>query len=118
MREKIRLAEMNNAQFEIGDTIRAYLPIGEYFGKTSTFYFTSAMPKYPEGVDSLGLTGIIHGKDYGNRYPDGKDSTDLIFHLRVLSLSKENVLISGMDVRRGDTMHFHVTGYGRLIDDY
>ncbi|MEZ4829599.1 MAG: hypothetical protein R3C61_25435 [Bacteroidia bacterium] len=121
LKENISIAKMNNFTFNIGDTIRIHLPIQEKFGEKSTFYYGIGWPKSIsdlDSVNSLGLTGIILGKDYGEMHPSGKDSADLIFQIKVLNVSKEDVLISGKNIRRSDTMDFHVTSYGQLIDDY
>ncbi|MFK7973025.1 MAG: hypothetical protein AB8F95_21825 [Bacteroidia bacterium] len=110
-----KIAEANDSMFMIGDTITVYLPYRDESGRITTYYYTSHMPKYPKGVDSLGVTGIILHKGFNDLYFGGKDSTSIVFKIKVLKMDQEEAVIASESIKRGDTASLHVTGYGRII---
>ncbi|MEL7534816.1 MAG: hypothetical protein AAFN10_26160 [Bacteroidota bacterium] len=116
--EKIRIAEINNARFDIGDTLHVDLIVKEHNGvckagfrnfNFSDPYDTTRWPK-PLGVD-----GVLLSKDYENTFEGYKDSTRLSFLVKILYLDQSDVMLPHKMYFPGDTFKLRVTAYGGLM---
>ncbi len=111
--ENLKLVEMNDTLFKVGDTINVDLPIDTILGFISTIYYTGIVPDsvFLNLHETLNLTGIITQKKYGGKTLD----YGLTFGLKVLNMTRYDIPINSIETKLGDTVILDVYSYYRLI---
>lgn len=114
------LARMNDQRIRIEDTVRICLPVGSLNGQRTALYpsFNDHKERDTIPLDTLVLIGVVLSKSYGELYPRGVDSSDLIYHLELLDISDAQITLYRDAIAQGDTLRFHVKQYGRDLQKW
>ncbi len=110
-----RIAEINNLNLSIGDTISVCLPIRKYDNAYENYYFIQTPLNFDcETYKTVNIEGVILNKRDGF-YLNVVDTMDLIFDIKIISSSNSQVRIDGEMKCIGDTFNLYVTSYGKII---
>lgn len=111
----------NDSSILIGDTVILHFSPQRW--KADTFWFDNELGLWhdtygTENLLDLKIIGIIQEKRFDKPYKGTTDPGTIIYKLRILDASSENLFISNKLVKNGDTIDFNLTWYGRIIEKY